>query len=269
MKPKIAVRLVQHSIALSLLFNVPSLLAADAIIDVNTRQPGPKINPRMYGIFLEEINHGVDGGLYAELIRNRGFEDSRPPEGYVFRDGHWRDHHGFKAGFTRFGYTTNGVPFWTLVLKGAAKGALHLETSGGITPQSAYCVRLEAENASGQVAIANEGFFGIGINEGSEYALSLYLRTDGSFKGKLGARLEDASGNPCSDEVELQSADGDWKKVAATLKATKTEPKARFVLTMKAPGKVWLDFVSLFPKHIYPRLEVLSTKLREGQQQVP
>ncbi len=37
----------------------------------------------MYGIFLEEINHGVDGGLYAELIRNRGFEDSRPPEGFT------------------------------------------------------------------------------------------------------------------------------------------------------------------------------------------
>jgi len=37
----------------------------------------------MYGIFLEEINHGVDGGLYAEMIRNRGFEDAKPPEGFT------------------------------------------------------------------------------------------------------------------------------------------------------------------------------------------
>ena len=58
---------------------------ADIAIDLNKR--GPSINPRMYGIFLEEINHGVDGGLYAEMIRNRGFEDAKPPEGFSFRPG--------------------------------------------------------------------------------------------------------------------------------------------------------------------------------------
>jgi len=49
----------------------------------------------MYGIFLEEINHGVDGGLYGELVRNRAFEDSRPPEGYTFQNGKWRNPSGF------------------------------------------------------------------------------------------------------------------------------------------------------------------------------
>src|SRR3974390_501414 len=78
--------------------------AGTATIAIDANQPGPKINPRMYGIFLEEINHGVDGGLYAELIRNRAFEDSRPPEGYTFRNGRWRDssQRGFDAGFSRY-----------------------------------------------------------------------------------------------------------------------------------------------------------------------
>jgi hypothetical protein len=71
--------------------------AGSATITIDTTQPGPKISPLMYGIFLEEINHGVDGGLYAELIRNRGFEDSRAPEGYVLRDGRWGDANGFPA----------------------------------------------------------------------------------------------------------------------------------------------------------------------------
>jgi len=30
-------------------------------------------NPRMWGLFFEEINHAGEGGLYAELIRNRNF----------------------------------------------------------------------------------------------------------------------------------------------------------------------------------------------------
>src|SRR6478736_6160835 len=80
--------LFASAMLLSFVANVP---AENALINVDTSRPGPPINPRMYGIFLEEINHGVDGGLYGELSRNRGFEDSRPPEGYTFRNGAWRD----------------------------------------------------------------------------------------------------------------------------------------------------------------------------------
>lgn len=66
---------------------VTPLPAASVTININATNPGPRLNPGMYGIFLEEINHGVDGGLYAEMIRNRGFEDAKPPEGFTFRPG--------------------------------------------------------------------------------------------------------------------------------------------------------------------------------------
>src|SRR5580698_6585460 len=72
------------------LFALGTTVFADmATITIDAGKPGPRLNPRMYGIFLEEINHGVDGGLYAELIRNRGFEDAKPPEGFTLRDGRW------------------------------------------------------------------------------------------------------------------------------------------------------------------------------------
>src|SRR5580765_433237 len=122
--------------SLLLLFSIPNLRAETAVITVDAAKPGPPINPRLYGIFLEEINHAVDGGLYGELIRNRAFEDSRPPEGYTYRNGAWRNPHGFDSGFSRYGYTTNGVPFWSLIQQGAAKGSMNLQTSGGITEQS-------------------------------------------------------------------------------------------------------------------------------------
>ena len=52
---------------------------AQVVIDIDANQRGPKISPTHYGIFFEDINHAADGGLYAELIRNRSFEDG---EGY-------------------------------------------------------------------------------------------------------------------------------------------------------------------------------------------
>ena len=86
------------------------VFAGSATITIDAAKPGPRLNPRMYGIFLEEINFGVDGGLYAELIRNRGFEDAKPPEGFTFRDGRWLDARDCDARFSRFGYVTNGLP---------------------------------------------------------------------------------------------------------------------------------------------------------------
>src|SRR6267143_4947148 len=107
----------------ALLFSAP-LFAGTATINIDVTKSGPRLNPRLYGIFLEEINFGVDGGLYAELIRNRGFEDAKPPEGFTFRDGGWRDAKGYDARFSRFGYVTNGLPSWTLIKEGGAEGAM-------------------------------------------------------------------------------------------------------------------------------------------------
>jgi alpha-L-arabinofuranosidase len=231
------------------LLTAGSLQAEIALIRIDATKDGPRVNPRMYGIFLEEINHGVDGGLYPEMIRNRAFEDSRPPEGYVFRDGRWRDARGFDSGFSRYGYATNGVPFWSLVQSGDAKGTMNLETSGGITRQSAYCLRLDIERPTGgRVGVANDGFFGIGVRKGDDYTLSLYARARDDFKGPLTVRLEDASGAACSSEAAIKDFSRDWKPFKATLSATKAETKARLVITAGSAGTVWLDFVSLFPK---------------------
>ena len=49
------------------------------------------LNPYMYGVFFEEINHSGDGGLYPELVRNRSFCDAKLPEGTVYYDGHMRN----------------------------------------------------------------------------------------------------------------------------------------------------------------------------------
>jgi len=253
-RPNLWVKFASAFVAL--LLSLPTAGAGAATIIMDASKPGPAVNPRMYGIFLEEINHGVDGGLYAELIRNRAFEDSRPPEGYAYRNGAWRDEHGFDSGFSRYGYTTNGVPFWALVQEGAARGAMNLQTTGGISEKSAYCLRLDVQEmpASGEsaalpgrVGVANSGFFGIGIHKGAVYDLSLFAKRRHDFNGSLHVRLEDAAGLPCSDEAKFDKLLSDWQLCRARLTPNKTDPKARLVILADAKGSIWLDFVSLFP----------------------
>lgn len=237
--------------ALLVLPSAFTVLASTADIQIDASQKGPLINPRMYGIFLENLNHGVDGGLYAELIRNRGFEDAKPPEGYIYHDGRWVDSLGenaYDAGFSRFGYFTNGLPFWSLVTKGDARGSMDLDMTGPLTPETPRSCRLEITSAStGSVGIANDGFWGIGVKAGEPFTLSFWARCADGFGGPLTATLEDQDGQECSRPVAISGIGANWKQFHATLTGTQNISKARFVLSAATKGTVWLDMVSLFP----------------------
>ena len=56
-------------------------LAAGSALQAQTNEAviqggtlGAEIQPTMYGLFFEDINYAADGGLYAELVKNRSFE---------------------------------------------------------------------------------------------------------------------------------------------------------------------------------------------------
>jgi hypothetical protein len=231
--------------ALVVLLSASSLGAGTASIQIDASKPGPKIDPHMYGIFLEELNHGVDGGLYAELIRNRAFEDAKPPEGFTFRDGRWLDEKGYDSGFQ---VETNSLPHWSLVKRGDARGGIYLDTSRPLNASTPRSLRLEIEEvSSGRMGVANGGFWGIGVKAGEQYNLSFWARCSEITAGGLEATLEDAGGSPCAQPIQIDGLTPEWKRFHATLNGTKSEAKARFVLTAGAKGTIWLDFVSLFP----------------------
>src|SRR3954454_15431923 len=62
-------------LALLLLVGVTSTRAAGPTIAIDAASPSGKVSPLFYGLMTEEINHSYDGGLYAELVRDRGFLD--------------------------------------------------------------------------------------------------------------------------------------------------------------------------------------------------
>jgi alpha-L-arabinofuranosidase len=222
-----------------------SLLAdPTATITIEGTQPGPALSPRLYGIFLEEINHGVDGGLYAELVANRAFEDGRLPEGFTLRDGRYKDEKGYDSGFE---VKAGEVPHWSAVPSGGARATLRWETSGGLNEKTPSCLRVEVPEAGGAAGVANDGFWGIGVQAGAKYSLRFHARGTEAFHGPLSVRLEDEAGNPCSSTATFDKLEASWTPCEGTLKGTRIEPKARLVITTTAKGTFWLDFVSLFP----------------------
>lgn len=235
-------------------FNVAS--AASATIEIDAAQAGPKVDPRFYGIFLEEINHGVDGGLYAELISNRAFEDAAPPEGFRLKNGRWVDGQGpsgmgYDAGFE---HTTNSLPHWTLLQEGDGRGSMRLDMAQPLNVATPRSLRLQVDQVErGRVAVANDGFWGIAARADATYRLSFYARCTEGFAGRISIALEDAQGVSCTRPAVIKGVGRTWKKFTATLKGVRTEPQTRLVLAVDAPGVVWLDFVSLFPADTFKR----------------
>ena len=48
---------------------------AQTLLEIDLQAPGTPVSPTLHGLMTEEINYSYDGGLYAELIRNRAFLD--------------------------------------------------------------------------------------------------------------------------------------------------------------------------------------------------
>jgi hypothetical protein len=157
--------------------------------------------------------------------------------------------------------TVAGTATFSEILPGTIKRLRCAWRGGGLNENTPYCLRLDIEDISGgRIGIANEGFGGIGLQEGQEYDLVLHARSTDGFNGPLTAsrrrdkaamataRLEDSGGSACSQLVKLEGVSSQWKQFKATLTATRTEPEARFVITAGSTGKIWFDFVSLFPQ---------------------
>jgi alpha-N-arabinofuranosidase len=185
---------------------------------VNADQPGAKIDPIFYGLMTEEINFSYDGGLYAELIRNRTFRDD--PKDPV----HWS-----AIGAGTIALENNPVPGTALT------AALKLDAS--------------TVKAGQRAGIANEGYWGIPVKPDTTYRASFYARSSAEFKGPLNVAIESNDGATVFAKGEVPKISTDWKKYTVTLKTRKMAPSTgnRFVISAGNPGTLSFSLVSLFP----------------------
>ena len=234
------------------------LLAAcsqpQAEITIDVAQHGADIPSSMYGIFFEEINHAGDGGLYAEMVQNRGFEDTSVPEGYRVKDGKLYPPANSCNHLTCakphpdmcYRWPTEEIPAWSLTQLEGEGASMKLTTEyplNSATP-TALKVTLPAE---GRVAIGNTGFWGMNIEEGKDYYLRLYTSNGKRFDGKAVIRLVGEDGQElCNCPLAIDMAKA-WSEYTGHLTATGSDSRAHLVIELEGKGTLLLDYVSLFP----------------------
>lgn len=198
---------------------IPGAATADGItLTVQADQPGAQINPAMWGIFFEDINFGADGGLYAEMVKNRSFEFPDPLMG------------------------------WIKISPSLAQGELTVRDDEPFDENNPHYVRLTSEGTA-PFGLSNEGFRGMGVRQGEAYNFSAQIRgVDGS--PTLRVQLYGGDGS-LLDEVKLSDFSSGWQKFTATLHPKDTDGKARLALVLDGKGIVDLDMVSLFPQHTW------------------
>jgi len=191
-----------------------ALATAEVRLTVQVDQPGATINPAMWGIFFEDINLGADGGLYAELVKNRSFEFPDPMMG------------------------------WSKEAAGDVKGSLAIQSDGPFNPANPHYLRVQAEG--GGFGFGNDGFRGIGVREGENYDFTAQIRVT-SGKPTIRVELTNPAGKVLAKK-KIEGLTSAWKKHSAVLQVEGSEPKARLNIILEGKGTVDFDMVSLFPQ---------------------
>src|SRR6187551_1961839 len=168
-----------------ILLNVNGKAQQRAGIFIDAAKLGARVEPSLHGIFFEEISHGGEGGLYAELIQNRGFEESKIPEGCTLDSGFiippQTPHYGtgrvidWKMPFE----AKTDYPAWSLKTEGNAQANIALDLSKPLHESTPRSLRVDIAkmNEKGKVTVINEGFWGINIQKGESYDLAFYTRS--------------------------------------------------------------------------------------------
>jgi alpha-L-arabinofuranosidase len=212
---------IKQLIILSIVFLVSIELSAQSTkLTVQVDKPISEIQPTMWGIFFEDINFGADGGLYAELVKNRSFEFAHPLMGWT------------EQKYDKFSLNKES-------------GFTSIYNHGDDEASGARFARVTA-NADKGYGLTNEGFRGMGIKKDLQYNFSVWARQhEGNTKLRL--ELVDESGNVIGGTI-VSPAEKTWKEYTASFKATATAAKAKLNIWFEGKGAVDVDMISLFPQ---------------------
>jgi alpha-N-arabinofuranosidase len=201
---------------------VTSTRAAGPTITIDATSPSGKVSPLFYGLMTEEINHSYDGGLYAELVRNRAFLDDAASPAH-----------------------------WSVVQGEGAAAAIALDRSEPLNATIGTSLRLDVTQASTAHAagISNEGYWGIPVKPNTRYRASFYAKAAAGFSGPVDVSIQSNDGKTVFATGKVAALTQAWKQYEVTLQTRSVAPTtaARYVLTVDRPGKIWFSLVSLFP----------------------
>ncbi len=195
---------------------------------IDLSQVQGKVSPTLYGLMTEEINYSYDGGIYAELVRNRTFQDSK-----------------------------RAPLHWFAVQAGDSNSSIAIDTTTG--PSAALplslAVTINNATAKNQAGVANEGYWGIAVRPNTVYRGSFYAKASESGMGPISVRLiNDDTGNVLASST-VPTLSSDWKQYRFTMRSEGSPASSnnRLVITAGQAGTIWFSLVSLFPPTYHDR----------------
>jgi alpha-N-arabinofuranosidase len=194
------------------------------VITVKTDKPYAEIQPTMWGIFFEDINLGADGGIYAELVKNRSFEFSKPLMG------------------------------WTVEQKPFSEGAVAIMNRQEQSLANPRFVRVTVTAAAqGNLSITNEGFRGMGIKKDLHYDFSLMYRQQ-SGNVKMHVEIINTKKEIIASGILSTVNTGEkWKKDRITLLTTDSAQRGKMRIWFEGTGVIDMDMISLFPEDTWKK----------------
>lgn len=201
----------------------PASETARATLTVHVDRSGPRVSPQLYGVFFEEINHAGDGGLYAEMVRNRDFQEASGP---------------FPAA-------------WFARAEAGAKASVTLDGDHPSEAMAPKSLRLDV-SGPGKCSVLNGGYWGMNVRRGATYQLSFFARRGVGIAPELTVALEGAMGEERA-RTTVRGLTPRWKRYTVRLTANADDADARLALSPGGSGSVWLSVVSLFPEHTWKR----------------
>jgi alpha-L-arabinofuranosidase len=201
---------------------------AAATLNIDINRPKAAVSPMLYGLMTEEINYSYDGGLYAELVRNRTFRSD------------W-----------------TGILNWFLVEKGSASAKVAVDNREGPSEALRTSARLEVTkaDAGSPAGLLNEGYWGIAVRPNARYKGSLWAKSGsaGPLPVKI-ALVADQSGQALAETSVSVTGTG-WKEYRFEMQPgnVKASSENHLELTVDRPATLWLQLVSLFPPTYHDR----------------
>lgn len=183
---------------------------------LNTKKIGVPIQSTMYGLFFEDINFAADGGLYAELVKNRSFDFPQSLMGW---------------------YTF---------------GKVEVRKDNPLFDRNPNYIVLSAPDHSHKhTGIENEGFRGMGFKQDATYRFSVWAKNiNTSEEQKIRVEFITPQNNIIGGQ-DLIINSSDWEKYQITISAKATEAKGRLRIFLASGGTVALEHISLFPTDTY------------------
>ena len=189
-----------------------------------TRQDKTPVKAGGVGLFIEDINYAVDGGLYAEMLENRNFEAKEV-------SGKW-DNYAVKP---------DGGYAWEAYPAGAST-QMKIKTDRPLFPENPHYMRFTAAAGEG---MKNRAYDGIYLRRGAEYKISFWMRAY-DYRGKaLAGVFKD--GVPLFKKKFKARPDGKWHHYTCRFKCKVEAERADFVFELLGAGMVHLDCFSMMP----------------------